>query len=73
MNYTTKYRKQQLKLMHDLMLNANDEMIYMRWIELGVPDCPTDDDFESIAEDTETYNEIFDLFVELITKKGNRY
>lgn len=65
-------RVNQLKAMHTLMLNANDESIYMSWIYL-MPDCPTEDDFESIAIDDEQYNECFDKFVRLIAKNGNRY
>ena len=42
-------RKAQLKAMHEVMCNTNDEGLYMRWISLGVPDCPTEDDFEFIA------------------------
>lgn len=65
-------RMNQLKAMHELMLNANDEEIYMSWIYV-MPDCPTEDDFESIAEDDELYNQCFDTFVRLIAKKSNRY
>ena len=65
-------RINQLKAMHDLMCEANDEGIYMTWIYL-MPDCPSDADFENIAIDDEAYNECFDLFVKLIAKKGNRY
>lgn len=63
----------QLKLMHELMRNANDEEIYMTWIMTGVPDEPQEDDFEWIAEDDQAYEDCFDLFVRLIAKKGNRY
>lgn len=62
----------QLKAMHKLMCNANDEDIYMSWILL-MPDEPTEQDFVDIAEDDEDYNDCFDLFVRLIAKKGNRY
>lgn len=63
----------QLKAMHELMMHANDGEIYMAWIVTGVPDCPREEDFESIAEDDEAYNECFDLFVKLIADKDNRY
>ncbi len=66
-------RVQQLKAMHELMCNANDEYIYMTWIITGVPDEPSDADFEDIALDDELYNECFDLFVELIQSDGNRW
>lgn len=62
----------QLKAMHDLMCEANDENIYMTWI-YTVPDCPSHEDFVSIAINDEEYNACFDLFVKLIAKKGNRY
>ena len=62
----------QLKLMHELMRNANDETVYMSWILL-MPDEPMEEDFEDIAADDELYHDCFDLFVRLIAKKGNRY
>lgn len=71
-NFTKCARISQLKSMHSLMCTANDEGIYMTWILL-MPDEPTDEDIEDIAEDDEAYNECFDLFVKLIAKKGNRY
>jgi hypothetical protein len=62
----------QLKAMHQLMLEANDEDIYMTWI-YRMPDCPTEEDFIDIALDDEQYNGCFDLFVKLIARDGNRY
>ena len=70
--YTRDARINQLKAMHKLMCNANDENIYMTWIYL-MPDCPSEDDFVDIAISDEQYNECFDLFVKLIAKTGNRY
>lgn len=70
--FKRKARTNQLKAMHDLMCNANDENIYMTWIHL-VPDCPSEEDFSDIALDDKLYNECFDLFVKLIAKKGNRF
>lgn len=70
--FTRDARITQLKAMHELMTEANDENIYMTWIYL-MPDCPSEADFESIAISDEQYNECFDLFVKLIAKKGNRY
>lgn len=70
--HTRDARVNQLKAMHELMTEANDEMIYMSWIYV-VPDCPSEEDFESIAISDEQYNEAFDMFVKLIAKKGNRY
>lgn len=65
-------RIEQLKAMHNMMLVANDEGIYMSWIYL-MPDGATDEDFADISIDDELYNECFDLFVKLIALKGNRY
>ena len=42
--YTRDSRINQLKAMHALMLEANDERIYMSWI-YTMPDCPSEDDF----------------------------
>lgn len=71
-NIKKKARMSQLKAMHEVMINANDENIYMSWITCGVPDCPSDDDYEFIAEDDENYNEAVDLFIKLIQRKGYR-
>ena len=70
--YKRDARVAQLKAMHQLMCEANDESIYMTWI-YTVPDCPSDEDFIDIAMDDEQYNECFDKFVRLIAKNGNRY
>jgi hypothetical protein len=70
--HTLDARTTQLKAMHMLMLEANDESIYMTWI-CTMPDCPSEEDFMDIALDDEQYNECFDLFVKLIADKDNRY
>ena len=70
--WTRDARVKQLKAMHELMCNANNEGIYMSWI-YTVPDCPSEDDFIYIAMDDEQYNECFDKFVRLIQKDGNRW
>lgn len=66
-------RMTQLKAMDEIMSNANDEYIQFAWFTDGIPNEPFEDDFFSIALDNEDYNEIFDLFVKLIAKKGVRY
>jgi hypothetical protein len=70
--HTRDARITQLKAMHELMCEANDEGIYLTWIYL-VPDEPSNEDFEFIALSDKLYNEAFDLFVKLIAKIGNRY
>lgn len=69
---TFRTRIAQLKAMHELMCNANDEGVYMSWI-LEMPDCPNEGDFESIALEDDMYNECFDLFVKLVQDDGNRW
>lgn len=64
-------RMEQLELMHRLMMKAN-ENLYMRWITIGPPDDPSEDDFEFIAENDERYNKCCDLFIELVSKTGFR-
>ena len=70
-NVTIETRKAQLKAMHEVIKEANNENIYMSWIII-VPDCPQDDDFEFIAEDDDSYNEVVDLFIKLVSKKSYR-
>ena len=70
--HTIDARINQLKAMHELMTEANDENIYMSWIYL-MPDCPSEEDFKFIALNDKSYNECFDKFVKLIAKDGNRY
>lgn len=70
--YTRDARVSQLKAMHNLMLEANDERIYMTWIYM-MPDCPIEEDFIDIALNDKHYNQCFDLFVKLIANKGCRY
>lgn len=59
-----------LKAMHNLMCEANSENIYWTWAALGCPDCPSEDDFFSIALDEQECKETYELFLELIQKKG---
>ena len=72
-SWVLKARIEQLKAMHTLMINANDERIYAAWITTGVPDGATKEDFEYIADDDELYTECFDLFAKLVQYKGNRW
>lgn len=66
-------RRDQLKTMHKFMTNSNDENLYMQWIAGGVPDCPSEDDFENIADDEELYTDCCNLFTALVQKNGWRY
>lgn len=70
--WTFNARVAQLAAMHELISNANDETIYMSWIYL-MPDGATEEDFRDIAFDDDLYNECWDLFTELVKRKGNRW
>ena len=74
MDMITKYRIRKLKAMHEMILNIDDEGYYMTWI-YTVPDCPSEYDFEDIAEDVKAYNEVEELFKRLIVKaiKNNEF
>lgn len=71
--YTLDARMEQLKSMHTMMQNANDEDIYMVWAANGIPDGANTLDLLYIALEDEAYKECFDLFVKLIARKGNRW
>ena len=40
---------------------SDEELIYY-WLEEGIPDCPSDDDFLFIAEDDEEWERICSVF-----------
>lgn len=50
-----------IKAMHQLVLNLNDESAYESWITI-VPDEPSDEDFEYIVTETELYDEAIRCF-----------
>ena len=64
---TLKSRVELLKKLHDIMMNMNDEDCYFRWIT-WVPDEPTDEDFKSIALDTEEFQQVLQFFMMLFNE-----
>lgn len=72
-DFVLQSRIEQLKTMHNMMTLSNNEELYYRWVVLGVPDCPSEDDYEFIAKDEDSYNESFDFFIKLIQEKSIRY
>lgn len=60
-------RVELLKHMHEIVRSINDEDAYMTWICL-VPDCPTEEDFECIAEEDDDMQEIEQCFCRLIAR-----
>ena len=61
-------RKEILKYMHECMIYMNHEGAYETWIINGVPGCPNECDFESIAENEEEFYEVVGLWYRLYTK-----
>ena len=51
--------------MHQYIINMGDEDIYDIWIRDGVPDCPSEEDFEDFAYDPTTFTELCTLFGQL--------
>lgn len=62
----TEMRKNLLKQMHNYVIEIGDEELYMDWITLGVPDEPSEDDFDFIAESDEEWVYICKLFGKLV-------
>lgn len=62
----TEMRKNLLKQMHAYIIAIGDEELYMDWITLGVPDEPSEDDFDFIAESDEEWVYICKLFGKLV-------
>lgn len=49
--------------MHSFMISGvQDEVLQDVWLTYGIPDEPTEEDLESIAEDYEVFSEIVRLF-----------
>ena len=65
-------RIQLAKEMNQYILNLGDEEIWLHWIELGVPDAPSEEDYEFIAENDDEWVDLCELFGEL-TGKANKW
>lgn len=57
-----------LKSMHEAICNMNDENAYLSWIMIAVPDEPSEDDFQFIAEETEEYIGCCKHFAKVVSK-----
>ena len=55
------------KAMHEIIRCMNNEEAYMEWINT-VPDEPSDDDFQSIAEDDWLFAETCKAFKSIFTE-----
>lgn len=67
MNNKYEIRLNNVKLMHDTMIDMNNEDAYMAWI-WEMPDCPNEDDFEWFAEDEDRYMELYNYFMKLLKR-----
>ena len=62
----TEMRKKLLKQMHAYVIEIGDEELYMDWITLGVPDEPSEEDYNSIAKDDGAWVYICKLFDNIV-------
>jgi hypothetical protein len=51
-----------VKRMNEEIINLGDELYWLDWITLGVPDEATEEDFEWYADDLEEYELLNKLF-----------
>ena len=72
-NMSEERRIKYLKKMHQRIIDIGDEDLYATWIELGVPDEPSEDDFRFIASEIELYYDIVELFVRLDLYETKQY
>lgn len=58
------------KQMNKYIIDMGDEEIWMDWITIGIPDAPTEEDYESIAEDDNEWMDLCALFGKLVGAEG---
>lgn len=63
-------RVKKINRMHNKMLDLDDERAYFAWINV-VPDEPTREDFETIAENEKFFIEVTQLFGRLFRRYAN--
>ena len=61
-----------LKLCHEEIINLGDEEAYEWWIVMGVPDEPSEDDFEYIARNDEEYEDTLKLYKKIMYEYGGK-
>ena len=57
-----------LKAMHKAIIEIGDESLYIPWVTCGVPDEPSEDDFEFIASDKQEFEDCLGWFTECIKR-----
>lgn len=63
---TRERRIAELKKMNENIINLGDEMIWWDWIEQGIPDEPSEEDYEYIADDFEEYISVVRYYEKLM-------
>lgn len=64
-------RKKLLKEMNTYIIEMGDEEIWATWIALGVPDAPSEDDYDFIAENDDEWNDVCGLFGRLAVEEAD--
>ena len=64
-------RIKMLKEMNKYIIEMGDEEIWMDWIAFGVPDEPSEDDYEFIAENDYEWNDVCSLFGRLAKEEAD--
>lgn len=54
-----------IKALNELMLGTTDEDLLEVWFMNGVPDCPSQEDFEFIANNEESFDDVVNCFIRL--------
>lgn len=63
---TRERRIAELKKMNENIINLGDEMIWWDWIGFAVPDEPSEEDYEFIADDFEEYMSVIRYYEKLM-------
>lgn len=61
-----------LKSMNMIILNENDEDVMDYWFSVGIPDNPSEEDYEIIAEDNDDFLSICKKFMFFMRDKDNK-
>lgn len=65
---TKEQRIQLLKQMNQYIIDLGDEEVYEAWFSLGVPDEPTEEDYEFIAKDAKHFAFICSMLGQIVKR-----
>ncbi len=71
-NFILDSRIAALRLCHEEIINLGDEEAYEWWIAMGIPDCPSRDDFKYIAKNDEEYEDTLKLYKKIMYEYGGK-